>query len=178
MIGGVYLVFLGGVSQVTWKFLYTLGQGDPRLLSDLQFVLLAPGFLIMVVSVILLARKRNWHVKATLLSMASWKIPLLGIMTLGSLGTQGILAYLSFRHRARVAGVLFIVAVLCMLGMAGLASGEQTVGRQWVEEIVNSVGQIAFALGSYLLYRRYSADWRFSVHDLEEMDADIFTPML
>jgi hypothetical protein len=33
------------------------------------------------------------------------------------------------------------------------SSLEQTVANQWLEEGVNSLGQISFAVGSYLLYR-------------------------
>jgi hypothetical protein len=154
MAGGVALVFLGGAFQVTWKFLYTLGLGDPRWLSDLQFVLLAPGFVLLLVSTVLLARLSGLHHESASMAMAPWKIPLLGVMTLCSLGTHGMLAYLSFRRGARLATILYIAAVLCMLGMAGLAGGEQTISRQWLEQSVNAVGQIAFAEGSYLLYRR------------------------
>jgi hypothetical protein len=48
--------------------------------------------------------------------------------------------------------------VLCMLGMSGMASGsEQTVAVQWIEEIMNSIGQISFALACWLLYKNYVA---------------------
>jgi hypothetical protein len=70
---------------------------------------------------------------------------------------QGVLSYTAFRQRAHLAGALYIVAILCMLSMAGLASTEQTIARQWLEQGINSLGQIAFALGSYLLYARYRA---------------------
>jgi hypothetical protein len=178
MVGGACLVFLGGVSKVVWKLIYTLGLGDPQLLSELQFVLLAPGFLMMLASVILFGRERNWQVQSALLAMAPWKIPFLATMTLCSLGTQGILAYLSFRKRAPVAGFLFVAAVLCMLSMAGMASGEQTVARQWIEESINAVGQIAFALGSYLLYRRYRAGARLAAGHQEAPGSAIPTRAL
>jgi hypothetical protein len=90
--------------------------------------------------------------------MAPWKIPLLATMTLCSLGVHGMLSYLAIRRQAYLAAAMFIVAVLLMLGMAGMATGEQTVARQWVEEGVNSVGQIAWAVGSYLLYSRVRND--------------------
>jgi hypothetical protein len=46
-----------------------------------------------------------------------------------------------------------------MLGLAGLAGGEQSIARQWIEEGINATGQIAFALGSYLLYSRAEMVW-------------------
>jgi len=158
MIAGSSLVFLGGTLKALWKLLCTIGGGDVWLLSELQFVLLAPGFLLMLVSVFLVARQERGRWEARLIGMAPWKIPLLATMTLCSLGVQGILSYMAFRRKAHLAAAMYIVAVLCMLGMAGMAGGEQSVGWQWVEEGINSVGQIAFALGSWLLYSRFRAD--------------------
>ncbi|MBN1485293.1 MAG: hypothetical protein JXA37_11290 [Chloroflexia bacterium] len=154
MIVGSALVFLGGTLKALWKLLCVLGLGDLTLLSELQFVLLAPGFLAMLLSVLVLSRSaKDWR-GASLAGMASWKIPFLATMTLCSLGLQGLLTYLSFRRRARLAAALYILSILCMLGLAGLAGGEQTLSRQWVEESVNSLGQLAFAGGSWRLYVR------------------------
>lgn len=154
MIAGSSLVFLGGTLKAIWKLLYTMGMGDFWLLSELQFILLAPGFLAMLASVLLVLKQERKSWKPGLLTMAPWKIPLLATMTLGSLGLQGILSYIAFRRKAYVAAAMYIVAILCMLGLAGLASGERSIARQWIEEGINTTGQIAFALGSYLLYLR------------------------
>ena len=154
MIAGSALVFLGGTLKATWKLLYTLGIGDFWLLSELQFILLAPGFLTMLASVLLVLKQERKSWKPGSLAMAPWKIPLLGTMTLSSLGLQGILSYIAFRRKAYLAATIYIFAILCMLGLAGLAGGEQTIARQWIEESINATGQIAFALGSYLLYSR------------------------
>ena len=155
MIAGTSLVFLGGTLKAFWKLLYTIGIGDFQLLSEIQFVLIAPGFLLMLVSLILFIRQEKKTNGTALNTIAPWKIPLLAIMTVSSLGVLGILGYLAFRRKAYWAGIMFIVAVICMLSMAGLAGGEQTVARQWIEEGINSLGQITWAFGSYLLYVRF-----------------------
>ena len=67
---------------------------------------------------------------------------------------NGILTYHSFQKRARAAGWMFILAVLCLFAMAGMASGEQSIARQWIEQSINLTGQSSFALGNYLLYRK------------------------
>jgi hypothetical protein len=154
MTVGSSLVFLGGTLKAIWKLLYTMGIGDFWLLSEAQFMLLAPGFLAMLASVLLVLKQERTGWEPGSLAMAPWKIPLLATMTLASLGLQGILSYVAFRRKAYLAVAMYIVAILCMLGMAGLASGEQNIARQWIEEGINSTGQIAFALGSYLLYSR------------------------
>ena len=155
LMAGTTLIFLGGILKATWKLLYAANVADIQLFSQAQFVLLAPGFLGMLISVILLAREQRRKGALPLLAIAPWKIPLLAIMTRASLGAQGILVYIGFRRGAKFAAAMFIVAVLCMLGMSGMASAEQTVALQWVAQSVNSVGQIAFAIGSYALYRHY-----------------------
>ncbi|MBN1261509.1 MAG: hypothetical protein JXB35_12595 [Anaerolineae bacterium] len=155
MAGGL-LVFLGGTLKAIWKLLYTTGVGDVRICSEAQFALLAPGFLALLVSVVLLTRRKADAAGGVpLLAMAPWKIPLLIVMTLSSIGAYGILATLAFRRRERLAGALFIVAVLCLFAMSGMAGGEQTITSQWIEESINSLGQIAFAVGSFTLYRSY-----------------------
>lgn len=158
-MAGSFLVFSGGILKATWKLVYTLGVADIQWMSQIQFVLLAPGFLALLVTAILLARAKPFKAPAIALAIAPWKIPLLAIMTLSSLGAQGILTYVSFKRKVPLAASLFIVAVLCMLGMSGMASGsEQTVATQWIEEIMNSVGQISFAVACWLLYRNYSSE--------------------
>jgi hypothetical protein len=154
-MAGTLLIFLGGTLKATWKLLYSTTGADIRLLSEIQFVLLAPGFLAMLVAILLMARKQRESGKLPLLAIAPWKIPLLAVMTICSIGAQGVLTYIAFRRSARLAGMLFAIAVLCTFGMGGMASGEQTVAKQWIEESINSVGQISFAVGSYLLYRNF-----------------------
>jgi hypothetical protein len=155
MMAGTLLVFSGGFFKATWKLLFSLGIADIQILSQVQFVLLAPGFLAMLVAVSLLSRSmKSGTFGEGVMAIAAWKIPLLAVMTLASLGAQGILTYICFQKKARLAAAMYIVAVLCMLAMSGMASSsEQTVAAQWIEESINSVGQIAFAAGSYLLYR-------------------------
>jgi hypothetical protein len=153
MLSGAILIFTGGTLKALWKLLYTLGIADIKLFSEAQFTLLAPGFLLMLLATIILARTPA--PSAPLSLIAPWKIPFLATMTLCSLGTQGILAYISFKRDSKLSAYFFIVAILCMFGMAGMASGStQTVANQWIEEVMNTIGQISFATGSFLLYRR------------------------
>jgi hypothetical protein len=153
MITGSTLIFLAGFFKATWKLLYVTNTADVRLLSEMQFALLAPGFLLMLIGIVLFSRSGK-VTSPPLLAMAPWKIPLLAVMVLCSLGTHGILTYISFRRHLKLAAVGFIVAFICVLGMGGMASGEQTVMMQWIEESINSIGQIGFGIGCYLLYHQ------------------------
>jgi len=151
-MAGSFLVFLGGFLKATWKLLYTTNVADLRWMSEVQFALVALGFLALLVSVILMAKGRQ-SPAVLLLGIAPWKIPLLVIMTLSSMGAQGILAYLSFRRRVPLAAAGFIVAFLCLVAMGSMASSEQTIAKQWIEETINTIGQMGFLLGTILLDR-------------------------
>lgn len=151
------LVFLRGTLKAIWKLLYTLGAGDFVLLSEQQFVLLAPGFLLMLISAIQLLRSGNRTRAASVIDMAVWKIPLMAVVTVSGIGAYGLLSFLAFRRRQPLAGLFFILPIVLTLRTAGMASGQQAVARQWVEEGANSLSQIALAVASWLLYRHSRA---------------------
>lgn len=155
LIVGAALILLGGLLQAIWKLLYATGAANISLLSNLQFVLMAPGFVLLLLAVILLAWQSKKKSSAPLLAIAPWKLPLLIVMVLASLAAQGLLAYISIRRRAFAAGAGFILAFLCLLAMGGMSGAEQTLAQQWMEEGINAFGQIAFAAASFLLYRNY-----------------------
>jgi hypothetical protein len=159
IVAGSGLVFLGGFLKAVWKLLYTAHLADIQLLSEQQFVLLAPGFLLMLIGVVWFARSASTK-PLPLLAMAPWKIPLLGVMVLCSPGTYGVLAYVCFRRHSGLAAAGLIIAFLSVLVMGGMASGEQTLMMQWIEESSNSIGQIGFAVGCCQLYRVSAARLR------------------
>jgi hypothetical protein len=149
MLCGSILVFSGGLLKAIWKLLYTLDLGDYVLMSESQFVLLAPGFILMLNSALGMVEKKQTKALA---SMATWKIPFLALMTIGSLGLHATLIFIASHKRSWLAVISFLVSILCMLSMAGMASMEQSIRQQWIEQGVNSLGQVGFAAGSYLLY--------------------------
>lgn len=91
-----------------------------------------------------------------MLAMAVWKIPFLFLMTITSLGAEGILAFIAFRRKVLPAAVGFVVGVMGILAMGSLASAEQTITMQWVEETINTIGQLGFMVGCILLYHSFS----------------------
>ncbi len=155
VMAGALLIFLGGFLKAIWKLLVATQVADIQWLSQIQFILVAPGFLALLVAAILIARGRKTNQNPPLLAIAVWKIPLLAVMTLASMGANGILTYISFRRGARLAAIGFIISFLCVVGMGAMASGEQTLAKQWIEESINTAGQLGFMLGSILLYQNF-----------------------
>ena len=160
LIGGSLLVFLGGFFKATWKILYTLQIADIQWMSEGQFIFSGIGFLGIFVGVLYMVRGRNVKTPNdgndnVVASIAPWKIPFLFLMTLTSLGAEGILAYLSFKRGVRKAAIGFVIGVMGLLAMGALASTEQTLAMQWIEESVNTIGQIGFMFGNIFLYQDF-----------------------
>jgi hypothetical protein len=151
---GSLLIVLAGMLKAIWKLLFTLGWANILWMSDIQFVLMAPGYLMVFIAVILLAcNLRSKYESLPALLMAGWKIPFLAVMTLASLGTHVVLIYLSLKHGSRLGAISFLIGLIFLLSMGALASGEQTIARQWLEEWINAFAQTGFAIGAWLLYQ-------------------------
>ncbi|MBW6474322.1 MAG: hypothetical protein K0B14_14445 [Anaerolineaceae bacterium] len=155
VMAGALLVALGGILKATWKFLYAANIADIHLFSELQFILLAPGFFGLLIAVIYLARNQAKNSHFAAFAIAPWKLPLLFVMTITSLGAYGILTYLSFRGKVPMAAIGFIFAFVGVLLMGGLASQPQTVSLQWIEQSINTLANFGFAMGCILLYQNY-----------------------
>ena len=147
------LIFLGGLLQATWKFLFFCDICDYRWMSNAQFILMGPGFLLFLIAVILLSQQTQPTKGLPLLIMAPWKIPLLAVMTLSSLAAYGLLAVIAFRKKLPVAFAGFLLALLGVLAMGFLASRPQTISMQWLEQSVNTGANIAFAVGCHQIFR-------------------------
>lgn len=155
IFGGI-LIFLGGGLQASWKLMMCLNLANLRWMSQGQFVFMAIGYLAFFVSTMTLIKKVREKELTPLAAIAGWKIPFLLVMTLASLGTYGILAYIALRRRLGFAAVGFVLAFLGVILMGGTASQVQTVRMQWIEQSINSLANLGFALGSFLLFRDYS----------------------
>jgi hypothetical protein len=156
VMAGTLLVFLGGFTKAFWKFMVAVEVANIIWLSQLQFILSGLGFLGMCMAVIYMVRGHTkMETGGVMLAMAPWKIPFLFIMTLSSLGAEGILAYMAFKRGLRVAGGAFAIGVMGLLAMGALASAEQTIVMQWIEETVNFIGQNGFMVGSIMLHRDF-----------------------
>lgn len=152
VIAGAFLILLGGFLQATWKLLYTVGVADILLIRNIQFIVMAPGFVILMIALFFLVRQSSKTTAPPILGIVPWKLPFLIVMVLASLIAQGLLIYISISRRAFLAGVGFFIAFICLLAMGGMAGSQQTIAQQWAEESVNAFGQVSFAAGSFLLY--------------------------
>ncbi len=154
-ITGVLLIFLGGASKAAWKLLFVSHIADIHWMSELQFIFMSIGYLATLIPLLNLVRSQNKNKKFPLYSIAIWKIPFLIIMTLACLGTYATLAVISFRRQLRLTAIGFVISIIGVILLGFLASRSQTLSLQWIEQSINSLTNLSFALSSILLYKNY-----------------------
>ena len=153
---GTVLVTGGGAAKAIAKLADAIGRGNLDQLGEIHFILQAPGFLILLVSAAYILRAAGMPMPQPVLALATWKIPLIALMALAGTGLHGIMAGIALRRKARASAAGFALALVCLLAMGAAAQGEQTIARQWMEECINTFGQLGFAIGSFLLYRSFA----------------------
>ena len=155
MTVGIIFIGLGGAFQATWKLLYIAGIANVVWMKNMQFIFMSFGYSGILIPVIMLSRQNKKIKQALTLAMPVWKISFLMMMTIASLGTYALLASISIRRHLRLATAGFIIALSSVLAMGLLASQSQTVSLQWIEQSINTFGNLGFALGAILLHKNY-----------------------
>ena len=151
----VIVIVLGGGLQASWKLLNAINRPHPLWMNQGQFVFMATGYVLLLIPVLALLRKRKTSAAEALPAMATWKIPFLAVMTLASLSAYASLVVLAFRRKSWLASLGFIFAFISVLTMGFMASQTQTIQMQWIEQTINTLGNWGFALGAILVYKTY-----------------------
>lgn len=174
---GAVLTVAGGFAKATWKLIMALSGGatDVTWLDNSLFILMAPGYTLLAYSVWQTTRRvrgqRTWHrwlppvafialffAGSLFLALSrpgspAWERVLLSVMVLATVVTGVLLIAFSFRRRLPLAAWLFVlnlVGVFMLNGMARMP--EQTIALQWIEQSVNAVAWLAFAYAAARVY--------------------------
>jgi len=154
MAGGAILCFVGGLYKASSKLMEaSLDYCLPALQSS-QFIMLAPGFLLLfVASLGLLKKSKNEVMFAVAPAMELWKIPFIAIMSLANIGYLIVLVIFSLKNKIRLPALLYILSMLTLLFMSYLSTRPMTIEVQWFAQSINSVVQVFAAAGHFTLYR-------------------------
>jgi hypothetical protein len=160
---GAALVFAGGLAKAGWKLVFALDGTDLTVLYDGLFVLLAPGFVLVALSLLAARSGRpRWFRVGLTAVLASYGLAaavgsvdaVLPLMVVAATAT-GVLALLEARSLGdSTAAWLFGVQIALAFALVPLAAPPQTLGKQWAEETMNAVAQGAFAYAAWRLLRR------------------------
>ena len=153
------LVLAGGLSKAVWKLVLAAGWGDWTALQTGLFVLLAPGFLVLAWATLgVVGRRVPVAVPVTLarvaevLALAARSTgPLLIATVTGATATSVLAIVLARREGRGNAAWLFGLQLAMAFALVPLAQPPHTVAKQWLEESLNTVGQLAFCVGAALL---------------------------
>jgi hypothetical protein len=175
---GSILVVTGGFFKALWKLLMALSDGevDINWMENGLFVFMTPGYILLAWSVWQTARsvqgKRTYSAWALPLGLITviflvsfyffrtnpaspaWERVLLSMMVLATVVTGALLTAFAFRLNLYLAAGLFVVNLVGIFVLNGLARlPAQPISLQWIEEGINTVTWLAFAIGAWILYR-------------------------
>jgi hypothetical protein len=175
---GAWLVMLGGGIKAAWKLNVALTGNDIEWMDNALFVLMGPGFTCIAWALSAaqrLARGQaltsSWAaafpfiVSAVFLATAGglaaanpgsriWFFILLGMTTIANFTLSGLAIRQSWSQNLKWVAALFLINVLAILLLQGLARmGDRGETEQWVEQILNTLSNTAFAFAAYKLNR-------------------------
>ena len=175
---GAFLTVAGGFFKALWKLVMATSGGatDINWMEDGLFVWMAPGYTLLAWSVwqaIRTARGQRvlhtWVAPVAFIVVMfagstylfisrpespAWERVLLSVMVLATVITGVFLVVFAFRQKLPLAGWLFLLNLLGIFLLNGLARlPEQPISLQWIEEGINTVAWLAFAWGAYRVYQ-------------------------
>ena len=174
---GAALTVAGGLLKAIWKLLMALSGGATNIawMEAGLFIWMAPGYILLLWSVWQAVRRANdrstqnaWGVPLAFNAVMfgasfylynsnpaspAWERVLLSVMVLATIVTGILLIAFGFRQQLPLAGWLFIVnlvGVFLLNGMARLP--EQPISLQWIEEAINAVSWLCFAVAAWMVF--------------------------
>ena len=172
---GAALTVIGGFIKATWKLIIASSGTDIRWMDDGMFAWMAPGYILIVWSIwqtvrtvqgkkafnvwlapaiiVIFTLAGSYYLNTSNPDSTAWKLTLLSVMVLASVITSILLIIFAFRQRLTLAGVLFIINLIIIFVMNGLARiPEQTIALQWIEESINTISWLCFAVASKKIF--------------------------
>jgi hypothetical protein len=171
------LIVLGGLSKAGWKLIIAATGTDILLLENLLFIFLGPGFTLLSWSlwnaqqvmqdkeiaknvwlrplgVIVLFGTGAVSARVFQPDERYWFFILLTLTTFANMAVSVLVIRQSSWQGQKLAAALFIVNLVGVFALNGMARVEQNIAMQWVEEILQVLTQLAFAVAAWLMTRK------------------------
>lgn len=180
---GGTLIIVGGFFKALWKLLMALSNStmDIGWMDDGLFVYLAPGYLMFAWSMWQVARSAQgkrifgaWLIP-TLISLLvlgasyslfishpespAWERVLLTATVLANFVSGILLITFAFRQKLSVAGWLFLLNLVGVFALNGLARTSQTIFIHWIDESVNTLSCLGFMIAAKIVYEYARANY-------------------
>ncbi len=161
LAGGLIMSFFAGFFKAIWKLLYAANICDFEVFNRMFLPTQALGFLLTGLSLIALLSVRQHRVYSAAAPAAfSGSMIFIAMMVLGCAGMCGSLAVLAKKMKKPAAIMLFLLAFVLMMAMGYLAAkaDQASAMMNWLEEAVNTCGQLCLLLGVLALQKAGLAD--------------------
>jgi hypothetical protein len=179
---GAVLVVMGGLLKAIWKTIMASTGGATNIvwMDDGLFAWMAPGYVFLAWSVWQTVRsvrgQKTFHIWLAPAVIAvltlgfayylfasqsdRWKLILLIVMVLATVITSVLLIVFAFRGKMTLAGMLFIINIVCVFILSDMARiPEQTITLQWIEESINTISWLCFAISTKKIYEYTHANF-------------------
>ena len=157
---GVCVAFLAGFLKALYKLLIALGVGEYPLLNTLFLPLQSTGLLLAGLSIVLMLVLRK---KSAALAMAPLTMGFIMMMVLGLGGMCAGLSVVAAKMKKKILIPVFILCFFCYMGMGYLAAKKDgSAAANWIEQGVNTVGQLLLLLGVGGLHKAGLRDFKLS----------------
>lgn len=159
-------VFCAGFLKAVWKLLFACGVCDFQALNAMFFPTQSIGFLLAGLGMLLMLTARRSG-KTAALAVAppvfSGTFLFITLMVLGLGAICCCLSHLAVRMKKKSVVFIFVLSLLCSLGMGYLSSRDAaSAAVNWISEGVNIVGQGALLAGVRSLHRAGLREFRLS----------------
>lgn len=142
---GSCVAFLAGFLKALYKLLIALGVGAFEVLNDIFLPLQSTGLLLTGLSLVLMLVLRK---KSAALAMAPLTMGFISMMVLGLGGMCAGLSVVAVKMKKKALIAVFILCFFCYMGMGYLAAKKDgSAASNWIEQGVNTLGQILLLLG-------------------------------
>ena len=148
---GVCLAFLAGFLKALYKLLIAVGVGHYPILNNLFLPMQSVGLLLTGFSIVLMLGLRT---KSAALAMTPMTMGFIMMMVLGLGCMCAGLGVVSAKMKKKLLIPVFILCFFCYMGMGYLAAKKDgSAAANWIEQGVNTVGQILLLLGVGSLHK-------------------------
>ena len=160
---GTINIFIAGFLKATWKLLYAAGLCDFHVLNTLFLPTPSLGFLLAGLGIILMFTPRKKAALAVAPPLFSGTLLFIPMMVLGLGAICSCLSILAAKLKKKALIVVFVLCFVCYMGMGYLASRDSSsAAMNWIEQGVNTLGQLLLLIGVSGLHRAGLRDYQLS----------------
>lgn len=153
--------FLAGFFKALWKLLYALGVCDFHVLNTMFLPTQSLGLLLTGLGIVLMLTQRKQAALAVAPPLFSGTLVFVSMMVLGLGGMCAGLSVVAAKMKKKGLIVIFVLCFVCYMGMGYLASrGGNSAMDNWIEQGVNTLGQILLLVGVGSLHRAGLRDFQ------------------